>query len=58
MSSPRFSSEQVIGWTHSIIGKEGSFTWNVLIGSDNSMTKQSFVDQLTQQGTCQGKIQF
>ncbi|HCY41879.1 MAG TPA: hypothetical protein DHV48_11065 [Prolixibacteraceae bacterium] len=55
---PCFSSEQVIGWTHIIIGKEGSFASNVLIGSDNSMTKQSLLFSYPNWESASGKYNF
>jgi hypothetical protein len=49
MGSPRFTAEQIIGWSRSITGKGGAFTWDVPVGANGLMTPP-FMEQLTQLG--------
>lgn len=42
---PRFTTDQIVGWTRAIIEKEGVVTWDVPIEADGHIP-QEFVDQL------------
>ncbi len=44
--APRFSDQQIIGWTNNIIDKGGVVTWEVPIQPDG-LIPQPFVDQLS-----------
>jgi alpha-L-fucosidase len=49
MGLPRFSTDQVIGWSRSVTKKGGAFTWDVPVDS-NGLMQQVFIDQLIQLG--------
>jgi hypothetical protein len=54
MGSPRFTAEQVIGWSSKIADEGGVFTWDVPL-QRNGLISQPFVDQLVALGKAMSK---
>jgi hypothetical protein len=54
MGSPRFTAEQVIGWSNKVADEGGVITWDVPL-QRNGLISQPFVDQLVALGKAMSK---
>ena len=49
VGAPRFTTDQIIGWTKAIVAEKGAYTWDVPVQINGLMTEE-FVQQLMELG--------